>query len=90
MNKEEYKKIKLESIRNFINLPPFQELRLDDVESFLSQTIDDLWKLPERKSEDTPTDTEVKTQNRFSARVSWNACIAEAERMRDLSIKVKI
>ncbi len=53
-------------------------LDMKNVEDFLSQTIDELWALPEKR----PV-LLVSEEYDDGHRDGWNACIAEAERMRD-------
>ena len=57
----------------------------------LEQTIDELLpELPERlECVDDSLTWEDTIHNSNDVRFGWNACIAEAERMRDLSIKGK-
>jgi len=74
-------------------IPPYEELKEFDPEkyqAFLSQTIDELGKLPEGlECVDDSLTWEDTIHNSNDVRFGWNACIAEAERMRDLSIKGK-
>ena len=52
------------------------------VKELLSQTIDELWAIPfEKHYDDEDEEGEYE--------MGWNACIAEAERKRDLIIKIK-
>lgn len=86
MTKEEYKKRKLEDLKEYAQYHYCEGeakfIALKDAESFLSQTIDEVWKLPEERElssvENLP---HIKNNNHW--RNGWNACIAEAERMRD-------
>ena len=89
MNKEEYRAKSIKKLYNLYSSSRQKGIASGDIDyfeaiSFLSQTIDDLWKFPERKYYHDCLNVLDKEEVR-----SWNACIAEAERIRDLSIKGK-
>lgn len=97
MTKEEYKEKKLEQYeKEFFSLAQLVSENgwigtSEKLQAFLSQTIDELGKLPDEQS----VSEKEKGLGKYMARDAenfyrgWNACIAEAERMRDLSIKTK-
>jgi hypothetical protein len=73
-------------------IPPYEELKEFDPEkyqAFLSQTIDELWALPDKRNEKENSPLPIPKEFIKLYRKGFNACIAEAERMRDLSIKGK-
>ena len=63
------------------------------VKELLSQTIDELGKLPNKSDlNQIVQDSQgsiCPSREEIAEEIGWNACIAEAERMRDLSIKGK-
>jgi len=85
MNKEEYKAKKIEEFTSKVydkKLTAGQIYR--EAHSFLSQTIDELWALPEERE---ALDSGIIDYYEEG----WNACrIVEAERMRDKQIKENI
>ena len=86
MTLEEYKKKKLEELEKWsMNM---DEFAYNYLKTFFTQTIDELWALPEKKELwDIEKDIELTMSGQQKR--GWNACIAEAERMRDLNIKGK-
>ena len=88
MKIEEYKKKKLKELEKWsMNM---DEFAYNYLKTFFTQTIDELGKLPEGlECVDDSLTWEDTIHNSNDVRFGWNACIAEAERMRDLSIKGK-
>ena len=82
MTLEEYKTKKEIEFRN--KYPWLTEFQARSMADFLSHTIDEL-KLPEKDNSEFIADSGYA----LGQVDGWNACIAEAERMRDLSIKGK-
>ena len=123
--KEEYKAKKLKQLEDNGFLWGIGAEKGDRLQAFLSQTIEELWALPEKKEEfiavkdndchryqiprnkkedwykwlEIPEDDERSWDvPDYAERIDgedvednrgWNTCIAEAERLRDLSIKGK-
>ena len=88
MTLEEYKKKKLEKVDHIFNGHPI--MRRKEMLELMSQTIDELGKLPEGlECVDDSLTWEDTIHNSNDVRFGWNACIAEAERTRDLNIKGK-
>ena len=85
--KEEYKAGKLKELECLLRL--ISQDRPADLYSFLSQTIDELWALPDKRNEKENSPLPIPKEFIKLYRKGFNACIAEAERMRDLSIKGK-
>jgi hypothetical protein len=86
---EEWKAKKLEELEDKGFLWGVGMTNGERLKAFLSQTIDELWALPEKKELwDIEKDIELTMSGQQKR--GWNACIAEAERMRDLSIKRKV
>jgi len=96
MELEQYRAKKIEELEKMVEasddgLPCFPFPR--KIINFLSQTIDELGKLPNRSDlnqivQDSQGSV-CPSPEEIAEEVGWNACIAEAERMRDLSIKGK-
>jgi len=81
---EEWKAKKLEELEDKGFLWGVGMTNGERLKAFLSQTIDELGaELPKRRIGDPIVDDKEYSDG-------WNACIAEAERMRDLSIKRKV
>jgi hypothetical protein len=85
---EEYRAKKLKELESWsMNM---DENAYNYLKAFLSKTIDDLWKLPERLGENEFTFVVKKDDGTILNRDAidgYDYCISEAERMRDLSIK---
>lgn len=88
MTQEEYRAKKIRGFRRTLKHSQLNSpfVNRDEIEAFLSQTIDELWALPEKETSSCPC---VSEEWDVAWNEGWNACIAEAERMRDLSIKGK-
>lgn len=86
MNKEEYKAKKIAEFENEF-YPDVINGRGGAMQDFLSQTIDELWALPNRSDlnqivQDSQGSV-CPSPEEIAKEVGWNDCIAEAERMRD-------
>ena len=80
MTLEEYKKKKLEKVDHIFNGHPI--MRRKEMLELMSQTIDELWAIPfEKHYDDEDEEGEYE--------MGWNACIDEAERMRDNKLSEK-
>jgi uncharacterized phage protein (TIGR01671 family) len=92
MTIEQYKKIKLEEMKEIISRSEGVDGRVnadkvrDVIDWYLSQTIDELGKLPSKVIYITKSKI---TGKKGTEEDGWNACIDEAERMRDNNLSEK-
>ena len=85
MTKEEYKKINLEKFEKEFKGYVFGNYSKMEIKAFLSQTIDELYELPEKEESSCPC---VSEEGVTEWEKGWNACIDRiTERTRDLKIK---
>jgi hypothetical protein len=86
MTKKEYRAKKMEEFNGRFtdwNSPRFftENTTPEKILAFIAQTIEELWALPKNRMNKEPLVEDKEYTD------GWNACIAEAERMRDLTAK---
>jgi len=84
---EEYKAKQIKRMKDMLS--PYMICVEPAVIELFSQTIDELWALPDKRNEKENSPLPIPKEFIKLYRKGFNACIAEAERMRDLSIEGK-